>query len=293
MIQKIKNTIFIILYFSCIPFFVRELIQKNKVTIITYHDLKYRYGKGHIEALKKRYNFISLQDYLSILYSKDKTIKFKKGLVVTFDDGFASNYELLETFKKNKLRPTIFICSDIINTKRHFWWTHVNNKSVLEEIKKLPDEIRIGTLMDYNYYHLNEYNNRQTLTISELSKMKPHVDFQSHTRTHPILTTCTDNKSFDEINTSKKLLETQLGLHINALAYPNGSYSDREKRYAVKSGYKCALSLKFGFNNYNEDPYEVKRFCIPDDAANIEAIVRTSGVWDFFRNKYRRFFLRQ
>ena len=43
-------------------------------------------------------------------------------MVVTFDDGHIKNHSLLPVFKKYQVPVTIFLCSGIVDTGKHFWF---------------------------------------------------------------------------------------------------------------------------------------------------------------------------
>ncbi len=83
--------------------------------------------------------------------------------------------------------------------------------------------------------------------------MRKCVNFQSHTLFHPILPNCSDEEARIEIINSKKKLEIEYGLVINSIAYPNGDYSERDILLAKEAGYKCGITVDFGFNTINTD----------------------------------------
>src|SRR5205823_400641 len=124
-----------------------------------------------------------------------------------------------------------------------------------------------------------EYDARQSLSLDEITEMKSVVDFQSHTVFHPILPACSFEKARWEIVESKEALEREHGLKIYALAYPNGDYSDRDVELLQKAGYTCGLTLDPGFNDFQTDPFRLRRVALPDDAGINEVIVKTSGLW--------------
>jgi peptidoglycan/xylan/chitin deacetylase (PgdA/CDA1 family) len=111
--------------------------------------------------------------------------------------------------------------------------------------------------------------------------MKPLVNFQGHTLFHPCLPNCSDENAWEEIVQSKQVLEQDFGLPINAMAYPNGDYSDREIAFIKEAGYACAVSVDFGFNTIHTNPYRLKRLSI-DDSDNVDAVsVKSCGLWTF------------
>ena len=45
----------------------------------------------------------------------------ERALVVTFDDGHRGNHRLLPIFRRYGIRPTIYLCSQIVGTQRGYW----------------------------------------------------------------------------------------------------------------------------------------------------------------------------
>ena len=86
-----------------------------------------------------------------------------------------------------------------------------------------------------------------------------------------------------EIFGSKEALESEHGLKIYALAYPNGDYSHREVELLQSAGYTCGLTLEAGLNDAETDPFRLRRVALPDDAGINEVIVKVSGLWTFLK----------
>jgi len=282
-----QKTAFLLLRISGLPVLIRELVQRRRVTILVYHKLSPEVAEGHFALLKEHYNIISLADYLDYRTNAHKQLPAKP-LVVTLDDGHAGNYLLKPIFEKYKIPATIFLCSGLADTNRHFWFEAKMTNSVRQGLKRVRDEERLKLLAGMGFTETSEYPDRQALSASEIEEMRSVVDFQSHTVHHPLLPQCSDQRAFDEIAGSKIQLENKFGLRINALAYPNGDYSAREVAAAENSGYQCALTLDLGFNCRTTPAFQLKRICVSDDAGLDQLLVRASGLWDFLKNLVRR-----
>jgi peptidoglycan/xylan/chitin deacetylase (PgdA/CDA1 family) len=88
------------------------------------------------------------------------------------------------------------------------------------------------------------------------------IEFGSHTVTHPMLSTLTDQELQDELRESKQRIEQELGRECYAFAYPNGKfgdYGDREKHALQAAGYRCALALNGRLNRGTMDRFELER----------------------------------
>jgi len=262
--QYIKQLIGFIIRFSGLSFLIREFYLRNKVTIILYHNPNPEIFQKHIKYLSKCFNLISLSKVVDGIYNKDWSGIPPKSLVITIDDGFKENYNLLEIFKTYNAYPTIYLCSNIVNTNRKFWFEEASYD--LQKLKKYDNNERLKILKDMMGYELHkEYTLRQTLNLKELQEMMPNVDFQSHSKFHPILTTCGDKECLDEIKGSKEALEALLNKRIEHFAYPNGNYSNREIEFLKQCGYKSARTLDIGWNDINSDLFKLKAMCIEDD----------------------------
>src|SRR3989442_7223914 len=60
----LRDSIFILLRYSGIPFLLRELMQRRKTTILVYHSLPKARARNHFLTLRARYHIIALADYL-------------------------------------------------------------------------------------------------------------------------------------------------------------------------------------------------------------------------------------
>jgi peptidoglycan/xylan/chitin deacetylase (PgdA/CDA1 family) len=284
--QKIKNHIRTIIFklfrYSGITVLIRELIQKNKVTILLFHDISFDTAEQTFKYLTKKYNIISLDDFVNYRMGKTNQIP-PKALIITFDDGFTGNYNLLPIFKKYNLPVTIFLCASVINTNRHFWFKKNKSNFSLSELKQMPNNRKLEILAQTGFHTEKEYDNAIVLSKSQITKMNDFVDFQSHTKFHPCLPKCTNSEAKEEIAGSKQILENEFDLIINAIAYPNGDYSDRDIKYAKNAGYNCGLTVDFGYNSKNTDLFKLKRICVNDTTDMNELIVKASGFWEFIK----------
>lgn len=276
-----------ILRMTFIPLFFREVIQRHRVTIILYHRIGYDTAKRHLDALKARYNIISLKDYIDARETSSTARLPKKSMIITLDDGHCSNSSLLQLFKAYDIKPTIFLCSGIVGTNRHFWFLEIN-ANLGERLKLVSQEERLDELRKIGYTDQKEFGDRQALSSSELSELKGIFDFQSHTVTHPCLTKCTDQKAWEEISESKSGLEKMLDSPITVISYPNGDYSEREVKMAKDAGYRCGITVDLGFNDDGTDLFTLRRICMKDGGGAAEALVRASGLYDLLKNFFKR-----
>lgn len=270
--------------YSGVTFLIRNIYAKKKVSIIVYHDPEPDVLDKHLKYLSKKYNFISLECLVNAIYSKNWADVPQRSLVITLDDGHKGNFNLFEVFKKHNVIPTIYLCSQIVNTKQHFWFKAKGlNPNVL---KKFLNAQRLRFLNErLGFTNTKEYSEeeRQSLSKTEIMLMRDFVNFQSHSRFHPILTTCDYDECREEIFQSKKDLENLLGIECNHFAYPNGDYTEREIDLVKKAGYLSARTVDVGWNDLNTDPYKLKVTMVTDNASINLLAAQLSGITQYFR----------
>lgn len=278
-----KNSIFKLLRFSGLPFFFREFIQKKKVSILLFHNIRKGDAEKAFAYLRRKYNIISLQQFIDAVHNNIKLPP--KALIITFDDGHISNYALLPVIQKYQIPVTIFLCASIVNTKRHFWFLHKPIVPIVEDIKKISNKLRLKKLEEHGFIQEEEHINQEALDKKQLDEMKEWVDFQSHTKFHPVLPQCTNAEAAEEIIGSKQILENDFQLSINTLSYPNGDYSERDILLAKTAGYICGITVDYGYNTIKTDLFRLKRLSVNDTGDINELVVKASGLWAFLKTR--------
>src|SRR5262245_4068409 len=120
----IREAVAAILRFSGLPWLVRNVHARRRVTIILYHDPSPDVFEKHLKYLSRRYRFIGMHDLAAALEGGEWSSLPSRSLIVTFDDGHKGNFALLPLFREHRVRPTIFLVSRVVNTRRHYWFKH-------------------------------------------------------------------------------------------------------------------------------------------------------------------------
>jgi len=278
-----RKMAFLALRVTLLPFVLREVFQRRKVTIIVYHAPSVDVFDAHLTVLKRIYNIVSLSVYVEARRKGAFSELPPKALIITLDDGHRSNYALKAVIERHKVPVTIFLCSGLIDTRRRFWFRHEATNAIVQQLKTVPDGERLAILRKAGFEETTEFDERQALSASEIEELKTKVDFQSHTVFHPILPRCLSARAEAEIRKSKEDLQKGLVTEVYAFAYPNGEYSERELDLVEKAGYRCALTLDRGFNSELTPLFRLRRICLPDYADQHELLVKTSGLWGGIR----------
>jgi peptidoglycan/xylan/chitin deacetylase (PgdA/CDA1 family) len=254
--------------FSGMPHLIRAALVRNNATIIFYHDPAPDTVDLHLRYLARYYRFTTMDCLVDAIRSGVWERVPKRALVVTIDDGHRGNAALTEVFARHGVRPLIYLCSQIVGTGRGFWFRVPGIDA--PSLKPLPQEERLARLKSQTGWtpalDLGP-EGRHALSADELGAMKAHVDFGSHTRFHPILTTCSDAECREEITVSKAEVEALTGGECRHFSFPNGDYSERELVYAEAAGYQSARTIDLGWNGPDSDPYQLKMTGVSDDAS--------------------------
>lgn len=190
------------------------------VPIFVYHFIRdevgnYKYAENmlRVNSFKDQLKYISENGYQAIYISEfDKLYKYSKPIALTFDDGYEDFY--INAFPLIKLYK-VKVTLFVVNT----------------------------------FFGKAGYCN-----LNQLSEMKQSglVDIESHTMTHPDLTTLNSEKLNYELFDSKEVLKEQLGVSSTVLSYPYGR-RNAEVINKAKLYYKYAIISNGGI--YSTDKY--------------------------------------
>jgi len=199
--------------------------QNAQVTVLGYHRFvkKVRHPdteitpedfEAQMKALKDQgITVISLPDFLA--WKEGKKAIPPHSALITFDDGWRSQYELAWPILKKYGYPfTMFIYTDYVKGGK-----------------------RTGG---------------ESMSWQELEQMRDAgVDIQSHTISHADLrgkkgmrdTPEYDKWLWNELAGSKEMIEQKLGVKVNALALPYGFYNAKVQEMAKKAGYDAIFTV--------------------------------------------------
>lgn len=281
----VKERLCLLMRLTGIPLLIRETLQRRRVTILLYHRLDPETADRHFEVLRHRYTPISLQRFLAARRHSKLDLLPPKPLIITIDDGHRSVRRLKPVLVKHQVPVTVFLCSGLVDTNRPFWFSAPGlMPAARQHLKTVPDEERLAALRALGFDPLTEADERESLNIAEVHELSSFVDFQSHSVSHPILPACSDEKAAEEIARSKVDLEAKLSTTVNALAYPNGSYGQREVQATLLAGYECGVTTRAGFNSSSTPPFELRRIITEDNCGVNELVVRSCGLWSVLRS---------
>ena len=272
------------------PLAVSRLTGHQKVVILCYHNPSPSYFEDQVSWLKQHYNIIPFKLFYKAIKEKDQSLLPSHSLVVTFDDGWQDNVNLIPIIVKYKCPIMIYLTAGMIGTSRMFWWLAVKQKGEDPQlIKSLPSDEFFNVLRKrFAYEPEKEYSERCALNWDEVYRLRKTglVEFGSHSVNHPILTNCSADLARKEIIDSKHILESHLNEPVIHFCYPNGNHSPREHDMLKAAGYLTARTVEGGWVNVNKvtNPYALA-LLRGSDTDNIPQLSYALAGFDVFRKK--------
>ena len=226
-------------------FFVVSRPDPVRVPILVYHSIAPAHpGQNTAQRLldvdtatfRRQMNYLAANKFTVV--GLDAVIDALQGhgtvparsVVITFDDGWLSQYEhALPVLQQMHYTATFFI---------------------------VTSQVGKGT----KYMDLDELKALQ----------KAGMTLASHTRTHPDLSKMNDAQLRDEIVGSRQDLQKMLGVTTDLFAYPYGAWNKHVVDVVSGAGYRAARALGGGASNDATDRYTLHSVLATDDMAAFE-----------------------
>jgi peptidoglycan/xylan/chitin deacetylase (PgdA/CDA1 family) len=251
-----------------------------------------------IEWLKRGFSIVTLDQALEIVHGRSTPAQ--NCALLTFDDGYLDNYQqAFGVLRKQQVSGTFFLPTAFVGTRMLPWWDQVafivkssNKKQVylsfpkplalditeshrlrsirqilllFKKVKATDTELFLDELAKAcESKRVTDDMERCFLNWDEAREMKrAGMDFGSHTHTHTILSKLSYEEQVEEMETSKAVLERELGISTGVLAYPVGTpdtFSADSIKALGNTGYHTAFSFYSGVNRPGHiQPFDVLR----------------------------------
>ena len=185
----------------------------------------------------------------------------KKLVVITFDDGYRDFYEnAFPILSECQFTATVFLMTAFVDD-------------------------RAGT-----------FKGKQCLTWQQVRELHAQgISFGSHTVTHPQLKLLEMDRVEEELASSKKMVEDQLGIAIRSFSYPyafpetSHEFKRQLRDMLVKHGYENGVTTILGTANPRCDPFFLPRLPVNnwDDPRFFQAKLEGDMIGSIARNIYR------
>ncbi len=260
--------------------------------------------RHHCELLKRSFDVVSLGTAMHFLESKRRVAR--PLAVITFDDGYLDFYEVaFPILNELGLPATVFLPTAQIGQDKplahdRIYWLLDQSLDrpqtiidVLRQsgISKVADrEVNRGNLLGLtNALVYLPHAIREDIIIRLENEIGPRfreypieyrlldwdmvremdrkgITFGSHTANHVVLPLETGDVISHEINSSKKLLEQQLGNKVYSFAYPNGEYTDEIRRVTEAAGFTVAVTTENRVNLSGSDRFALGRTSLCEES---------------------------
>lgn len=212
----------------------------------------------HLFWLRENCDAIPFRAILDVASSNGR---LRPAVAVTFDDGYADNYDFaFPLLRKYEVPATIFLTVGLIDGNPEVW-------ARFRELRGTPDtDIR-------------------PLEWSQIRELRDEgVEMGAHTYSHPNLMTIGRAQATSELQVSKEILEERLGITVDLHAYPFGKarrHFDRTTLDLVRNaGYSHAATVLSRAVKPSDSPFEIPRFFTTGDSvADLAGKIR--GEWDY------------
>ncbi len=274
--------------FFLLQFYANKGPKPNEITSLFFHNPPPALFEHIIQCMIKHgYGFLSTQELQTLLEEKKES--YNK-VLITLDDGWRGNLDLLPIIEKYRVPITIFISTEPA-LEGNYWWEYashhgqeaITNVEDVEDYKKLPESDfreKIALLKE------NITLERSSMTLEEVKKISRHelVTIGAHTWSHPILKNCSYNSQLKELTDSKEMLESWIGKPVNYLAYPNGDYNKDTLEIVEKAGYQLCFTVQPDtINPAKTKTMEIPRISIEDEQGKYESLSKAVGAWHKFK----------
>jgi peptidoglycan/xylan/chitin deacetylase (PgdA/CDA1 family) len=259
----------------------------------------------HLRELKQYFDIVSLER------ANDSPCERERLCVITFDDGWADNYEhALPVLKKHNVPATVFIPVEVIGSKSSYWFQNIwdlasqvsaNGKSagffryfsghapswrpngigqeqiidLIRQLKNLPAEKLDDIILKaYGVLGIEGPTGGQVMTWEQIRAMgRQGITFGSHGLHHYILPQLNHDAKRQEVVDSLHVLERANVAISPFFSYPNGNWDGEIQSLVKEAGYKGAVTTQLGYNASLTDPYLLKRIAIHEDISNTSSLL--------------------
>lgn len=207
-----------------------------QIPVLMYHrvvETRNEAGKHNIYVFRKdlikQFDYLKRQGYQTITFKDLNEINdYSKKVILTFDDGYIDNYNLLfPILKEYQFTAVIFL----VTTQTRNEWGIVEGEPAIN----LMNEAQIKEMHTYG------------------------IEFGGHSRTHVSMSELTREQAIDEISGCKQDVESMLQTPVISFCYPFGGINEQVKQIVKEAGYKYGIATKKGPNRMFDDLFQIKR----------------------------------
>jgi peptidoglycan/xylan/chitin deacetylase (PgdA/CDA1 family) len=269
--------------------------------ILMYHGIVEQEAQAltaQLHFMARHFKVVSLETMVDRL-ANNAALETNE-IVLTFDDGLRNNLSIVyPILQKLQMPATFFVCPQLVETETWLWNNEArcrlqtlsspalsdlskslrapndSSEKIIEWMKTLPLQERLEAeeTIQRATVHFQptaaQHAAFDMMNWDDLRSLDPRlITVGSHTMSHPILTTLSDQQIETELVESGQSLEQHLQRSIDFFCYPNGSYDERAYEIAKKT-YRAALTTENGVVHRHEsmDLHRLPRIPSAENAA--------------------------
>lgn len=208
-----------------------KTVPSVQVPILMYHKPPADFDAQMAALKNKGYNTIHMKDLAD--YFAGRAQLPSKPAVVTFDDGFAVQQDVMPILQQYGIKTTLYLIEG--GDLSHY----------CIGLKRIDGE-QCGDA------YLKPDNVKQMLQSGL-------IEVGAHTVDHPNLAGMTPSDQMYQIFTSKSYLEQTFGNPVTTFAYPYGTYNSTSVELVGKAGYSTAVTTAPGILQNPQQPFILHR----------------------------------
>lgn len=289
--------------------------DRVKVLILVYHRVLERAYFNPLYNIVTKSNFIKQVDEITKRYpvttltdiirqSQCGQTKAKTQVVLTFDDGYCDNYDIvLPILRKKSLPAAFFLITDYINGNFSLWdWQvfHILSDNTLVRsmnignhiIRQAPFESRasyifriLARMKPISFAMRHEiisalkketkakfdppYEKERCMNWEEVKKISDAgMEIGSHSLSHRSLAKIPFEDAAQELKKSKEIIEQNINRECRHFSFPYGGKQDYNQRlvnYAKEAGYEACLLNVHGYNHLKKDNFCFRRIIMENE----------------------------
>lgn len=230
-----------------------------KIPILMYHHLlPNRASAAEIDPARFREHMIALKNSGYTTITDFELLNFlegngklpKKPVLITFDDGYRSNYiHAYPALKEFGMKATVYLITSRVVEHSNLYPNEISKFSWNEARKSLDVFTFQGHTHNYHYKGKNKSKENKGMVSGRMILPNGKLESQIHYR----------DRVLRDFLDSKKMIEKQLGTEVVTLAYPYGEYSEETILLAKMAGYKMAITVKSGVVGKQDDMFQLNR----------------------------------
>lgn len=237
--------------------------SSNEFEVLCYHDVSETHpGDGYgvtlaqlqeqFDFLQKHYKVVSLDDVISA--SQGKKNLPEKAVLITFDDGLASFYDLVYPLLKRYKFPAVFaVVGKWIEDGKapDYGYVGINPPmATWKQLKEMSDSGLVAVVShSYNLHHGHIFNPQGNEQASA-----GFLKFNLETKSYE-----TEAEFFARVKSdlarNQQLIREHIGKSYPVMVWPYGTYNGLSQKAATEIGMPMQFSIDKGKNNVSDLKY--------------------------------------